>query len=64
MLEEKGPLRAVVKVSGWIDDGGTKNLVKYLVRVHAFAGRKVRLEIEERPFDRTITPRRRRAMLE
>jgi hypothetical protein len=37
-VEEGGPLRATVKVAGWIDDGGTNKLVRYLVRITAFAG--------------------------
>lgn len=38
VVEESGPLRAVVKVSGWFDDGGTNKLLQYLLRIHAFAG--------------------------
>lgn len=38
LVEEPGPNRTVVKIVGWIDDGGTNRLVKYLVRVHAVAG--------------------------
>jgi hypothetical protein len=37
-VEERGPLRAVVRISGWIDDGTTNRLVRYLLRAHAFAG--------------------------
>lgn len=37
-LEEPGPLRAVVRVSGWTDDGQTNRLMRYLVRVHVLAG--------------------------
>jgi hypothetical protein len=37
-VEESGPLRATVKIVGWIDDGRTNKLVRYLVRVSAFAG--------------------------
>ncbi|MBI5385161.1 MAG: hypothetical protein HZA90_10795 [Verrucomicrobia bacterium] len=40
VVEEPGPLRACVRVSGWISDGGTNRLLRYLVRVHAFAGAK------------------------
>jgi hypothetical protein len=38
VVEERGSRRVVVRVTGWIDDGETNKLVKYLVRVHAFAG--------------------------
>ncbi len=38
VVEESGPLRAMIKVAGWIDDGHTNKLLRYLVRVTAFAG--------------------------
>ena len=38
VIEENGPLRAVVKAGGWVVAGGTNRLVKYLTRVSAFAG--------------------------
>ncbi len=37
LVEEPGPIRAVLKVSGWITDGQGTRLVKYLFRVQAFA---------------------------
>lgn len=38
VIEESGPLRAVVMVKGWIDNGGEEKLIQYLVRVHCYAG--------------------------
>jgi hypothetical protein len=38
VVEENGPMRVVVRITGWIDDGATNKLVKYLLRVHGFAG--------------------------
>ena len=37
VVEERGPVRVAVKVAGWISDGSTNKLLKYVVRVHAFA---------------------------
>jgi hypothetical protein len=37
-VEEPGPLRAVVRATGWIDDGATNRLMRYLVRVQVLAG--------------------------
>lgn len=37
-VEESGPFRVTVKVTGWVDDGGTNKLLRYVMRVHAFAG--------------------------
>ena len=37
-IEEPGPLRGVVKVSGWIEDGAGNRLAQYVVRVQAHAG--------------------------
>jgi rhamnogalacturonyl hydrolase YesR len=36
-VEQAGPIRAVIKVGGWITDGQGSRLVKYLFRVQAFA---------------------------
>src|SRR4051794_32962358 len=38
IVEEPGPLRVVTKVSGWITDGQGTRLIKYLFRIHAYAG--------------------------
>ena len=38
VVEESGPLRAVVKISGWIDNGAGEKLIQYLVRLHCYAG--------------------------
>jgi hypothetical protein len=38
VVEEPGPLRVVTKVSGWITDGQGTRLLKYLFRIHAYAG--------------------------
>jgi hypothetical protein len=37
-VEEAGPLRAVVRLVGWMDDGGTNRLMQYRVRVQTTAG--------------------------
>jgi hypothetical protein len=36
-IEEAGPLRALVKVTGWIDDGSTNRLFRYEARVQVVA---------------------------
>jgi hypothetical protein len=37
-IKEPGPVRAVVRIAGWIDDGLTNRLVRYDLRVHAVVG--------------------------
>lgn len=45
VVEESGPVRAVVRMSGWIDDGATNRWLRYLLRLEAGAGSSVvRLE--------------------
>ncbi|MBN1675397.1 MAG: hypothetical protein JXR37_30430 [Kiritimatiellae bacterium] len=39
VLEERGPLRAVVRRSGWYMDGAGGKFCGYVVRVHLYAGR-------------------------
>ncbi len=38
VIEEPGPLHAVIKVSGWVDVGTTNRALQYIARVHAYAG--------------------------
>ncbi|MCZ2146324.1 MAG: hypothetical protein LC126_00945 [Bryobacterales bacterium] len=39
VIEERGPVRAMVRISGHHQGPGGKNLFRYIVRLHAWAGR-------------------------